>query len=69
MATYSGIYEVAFVSKNKEKALASIGVSIRDLETNKMRDFQDIIKDLSEKFGDLDDATQSYIAENVSATV
>ena len=69
MATYSGIYEVAFVSKNKEKALASIGIGIRNLETNEMRDFRDIIQDLDDKFGDLDEATQSYIAESVSATV
>ena len=69
MATYSGIYEVAFVSKNKEKALAKIGVNIRNLETNEMRDFRDIIQDLNNKFDDLDEATQSYIAESVSATV
>ena len=52
-----------------EKALASIGIGIRNLETNEMRDFRDIIQDLDDKFGDLDEATQSYIAENVSATV
>ena len=52
-----------------EKALAKIGVNIRNLETNEMRDFRDIIQDLNNKFDDLDEATQSYIAESVSATV
>ena len=52
-----------------EKALAKIGVNIRNLETNEMRDFRDIIQDLNSKFDDLDEATQSYIAESVSATV
>lgn len=52
-----------------EKALASVGIGIRNLETNEMRDFRDIIQELSDKFGDLDEATQSYIAESVSATV
>ena len=61
--------EVALINKNKEKALAKIGVNIRNLETNEMRDFKDIIQDLNSKFDDLDEATQSYIAENVSATV
>ena len=60
--------EVALINKNKEKALAKIGVNIRNLETNEMRDFKDIIQDLNSKFDDLDEATQSYIAENVSAT-
>lgn len=52
-----------------EKALARIGVNIRNLETNEMRNFKDIIQDVHDKFYDLDEATQSYIAETVSATV
>lgn len=55
--------EVALVNKNKEKALASIGVSIRNLETNEMRNFKDIIQDVHDRFYDLDEATQSYVAD------
>ena len=46
-----------------EKALARIGVNIRNLETNEMRNFRDIIQDVYNKFDKLDEATQSYIAD------
>ena len=46
-----------------EKALASIGVAIRNLETNEMRGFKEIMSELHDKFYDLDEATQSYVAD------
>lgn len=46
-----------------EKALASIGIAIRDYATNEMRDFNDIIEELAVKFETLDEATQSYVAD------
>lgn len=52
-----------------EKALNSVGIAIRNLQTGEMRPFMDVITDLSDKWGDLTEAQQSYVAVIATAIV
>lgn len=52
-----------------EKALASIGVSIRNVKTQELRSFVDIMRDLNEVWGDLAETTRNRVAVSVTALV
>ena len=52
-----------------EKALNSVGIAIRNLETGKMRPFMEIITELSNKWDKMTGAQQSYVAVIATAIV
>lgn len=62
--------KVAFTCKDQaEKALASIGVSIRNVKTQELRSFVEIMRDLNAVWGDLAETTKNRVAVSVTALV
>lgn len=55
--------------RKAEKALTSIGVSVRDAsDPSKLRGMEEILDELAGKWDKLSDATQNYVAEGVAGT-
>ena len=55
--------------RKAEKALTSVGVSIRDAsDPSKLRDLEEIMDELAGKWQNLSDATKNFVAEGVAGT-
>lgn len=55
--------------RKAEKALTSVGVTIRDAsDPSKLRDLEEIMNELAGKWGNLSDATKNFVAEGVAGT-
>lgn len=61
--------DIEIEARKAEKALNSVGISIRDaLNPAELRDMEDIMDDLAGKWDTLSDATKNYVAEGVAGT-
>lgn len=55
--------------RKAEKALTSVGVTIRDAsDPSKLRDLEEIMNELASKWDTLSDATKNFVAEGVAGT-